>query len=302
MAIFEVLFPLFLLSGVATLTFFGVKSFLKNKEKRIAKRQQKREQKQEKREQKQAIKQQKFERKLEKPSRLENLKAFFGKKDMPRQQFASGVNCIHTVDNYDLIYQNKKGKKYSALKAKQGTFLKVLEDESTQNKPKIIKKVNKINKKLEHTAKTPIYKQKVDPDYIKEIVLNDGTILKNKKTFIQCFDESLAEEFRAVAEQEMAGETKRPNVAQINFNAKSNLAPLIISAESQKVFEKGLRLINQKMLETVQSLDETERQNAFPIMLRQVINDFNRNVQIKNENDLTKFFGSEKAETNIQEK
>ena len=175
---------------------------------------------------------------------------------------AKGVNCLHTAENYSLIYK-KKGRKYTQLKTQQSKLFEMLESDEIKNKKPMTKKLQKINRKLELTTKMPTHKQEIEPDYIKEIATESGKTFQDKRTYIQCFDEKLANEFKNIAQNETES-TSKPAVAQINFNAKSKLAPLIVSSPDHKTFEEGYSLIAQKMLETI---DDPENKNAFPIKI-----------------------------------
>lgn len=287
MAFFEVIIPIIVYSAIIGLTFVGAKFLIRGIKNRIASRQVNKELKQEAKKQKNLDKQ--------------NRKAIIKNKEKaPRYNLARGVNCIHTAENYNMIY--KKGK-YAKLKSKQNVLYEMLEDDNIKNKNQIAKKLQKVNHKLTLTTKMPEHKRQVEPDYVKEIITESGNICQDKRTYIQCFDEILANEFKKIAETEKETTQNKPAVAQINFNKKSKLAPLIVSSVSQKTFEEGYSLIAKKMLETI---EEPENENAFPIKISLIIPGNNKiNSKFKtlnNKNELNSYFKAEDITEKSMEK
>lgn len=288
MFFFEVIVPIIVYSAVIGLTYVGTRFIIKGIKNQIAKRRVNKELKQEAKQQKS------FEKQNQKAILKNQEKA-------PRYNLAKGVNCLHTAENYSLIYK-KKGKKYSKLKTEQSKLFKMLESDEIKNKKTITKKLQKINHKLELTTKMPTHKQEIEPDYIKEIATENGKTFQDKRTYIQCFDEKLAKEFESIAQNESES-TNQPAVAQINFNAKSKLAPLIVSSPDHKTFEEGYYLINKKMLETI---DDPENKNAFPIKIR-IFEPENNKINgkfktLNNKNELLAFYGVENSTEKSTEK
>lgn len=284
MFFFEIILPILIYSSVAGLTFFGVRHYLKGRKKRKANRQLKKQ-----------LKQEKKSKQQEKRNGI-----IKNRENAPRLKLARSVNCLHTAENYGLIYRGRKGRKFANLMAQQEQLFDQLESDNAKNKAKITKK---LQTKMRLSSKILGESQHIEPDFVKLVVTNSGRVRRDSKTYIQCLNEEYANEFRDIVEREEGSTQSRPEVAQIDFNPKSKLASLIVSSNNKNTFEAGYDIITRKMLETLEKVDY---KNVFPIKVTTIESENDKvNESIKylnNKNDINRHLGVANSTENSPEK
>lgn len=174
-----------------------------------------------------------------------------------------------------MLYRKHKEKKLMKNAVRQ----KVLDKQNVQDKAQVQEKVKSkfkiknnvfstienylpkaIKNKKYSKLRSGLYEGSLEPDYVKTIKDASGNVYYDKRTYIQCFDEEVATEFQSIVSQNTEDDLAVPSIAEIRFNKDSGIAPLIVSATNQYVYEKGVDILDAK----AQALAE-EYQNIFPV-------------------------------------